>query len=647
MFGAHRQRPEDAATRQGITAAHRPLSIAAGPCTRGGSSLSRPVVVVLVAALLGGAVPAAKLPRDPLARPEVAVEDPPILPLAQVKQGMRGKGFTVFSSVRGPEPFEFEVLGILRSYLGPGEDLIVARLIGEQIEKTGVISGMSGSPAYVDGKLIGAVGYRFGQFTKEPIAGITPIERMLTVAEPSKAAKPSPAGGGAGRGRTMSAWGAGEPIATPVAVSGVFPSVLEAFRPEFEKRGYGPLVAAAGGSSSGRSPGPAQRLFAGGPIAGTLVDGDIAMAGIGTVTWVKGDRFLAFGHPFFGGGVSDMPVSNAEIVTTVASESGSWKMGQATAPLGRLSDDRLHAIAGDMGTHPSTMPVTVRIQTEGPRAAADALTKQSFRVMHHDTDMPLYTAVALANALTSRVGGEKGGTVRAKAKVTLSTGDTVDLEWRAAEDGAPLEVAVALRLLGHLTEIVEQDFADVELRAVDVEVIGESAVQRARVLSVDAPKKLMPGEPGEVRVRLQPWQGPQVEKRVSVRLPRALPAGTYTIVAAGEGFADRVESEGGMRAIPTSFDAHLRVLKSEPPPGSLSLYLVTDKGGLRLDGVAIPDLPPSMAGILSEGGGLSGAPLESRALRLARTIETGVVAGEARTKITIAEAASSSADDGE
>jgi hypothetical protein len=572
------------------------------------------------------------LPNDPSATKLVAVEDPPIFPLKDIQAGMKGNGYTVFSTRDGPEPFAFEVLGVLRSYLGPGEDLIVARLTGEKIERTGVIAGMSGSPAYIDGKLVGAVGYRFGAFTDEPIAGITPIERMLTVAAPVAGARPSPAT----RTSTgsMTSWGSAAPIATPIAAAGIAPAILEAFQPEFQKRGYAPVFAASGtaGNAGGKNP---TRLYAGGPIAGTLVDGDIAMAGIGTVTWVKGNRFLAFGHPFLGTGASNMPISNAEIITTVSSKAGSWKMGQATAPLGRLSDDRLHAIAGDMGEAPSTMPLRVKIVTDGPRAQDDALMQQTFHVIRHPTDTPLFTAVAVAQALTARVGGERGGTVDARAKITLSTGEVVPLEFRASDDGGSLEMPIAFGLLARLGQVVEQDFAKVELSRVDLEVTGRTVVRRARVLSVDATRALVPGKEGEVRVRMQPWQGKPYEMRLPVRVPRNLPGGTWQLVAAGAGESSRVERDGGLVPQPTSFAQHVTALRDEPPPGSLSVYLVDDEGGLRVDGSAMPDLPPSLAGLLSEGGGLSGAPVEARAVRLVRSVDDGVVVGEARAKIIL------------
>jgi len=137
-------------------------------------------------------VAALALPPDPTAGGNI-VEDPPVFPLKDIKPGLHGKGYTVFDSRKGLEPFDVEILGVMEGYLGPGEDLIIAKLAGKEIERTGVIAGMSGSPVYIDGKLVGAVGYRFGQFTKDPIAGITPIERMMTAATPAPIRPKGPA----------------------------------------------------------------------------------------------------------------------------------------------------------------------------------------------------------------------------------------------------------------------------------------------------------------------------------------------------------------------------------------------------------------------------------------------------------------------
>ena len=571
------------------------------------------------------------LPKDPLAIGAVDLESPPIFPLKDIKPGLRGTGHTVFASGRGPEPFGFEVLGVMRGYLGPGEDLIIARLIGEQIERTGVISGMSGSPAYIDGKLVGAVGYRFGQFTKDAIAGITPIERMLTGA-------PLPSTSSSLRRPVAvdTPWGRAEPIAIPISVSGLDPAVAAAFSPLLKERGYGPMVA-AGASSSSTDEKPV-RFYPAGPIAGLMVDGDIKMAGIGTVTWVKGNRFLAFGHPFMGTGASAMPVSNAEILTTVASASGSWKMGQATAAVGRLTDDRLHAIAGTMGDPPPMVPVTLAFDVPGPRKVSDAKTVLNFRVMDHPTDTPMFAAMAIANALQNRISVEKGGTFDVDLRVTMSTGDVVPLTARVADEANDPAMPAAFAVLAALTTLTESDLAEAKLRSVDVKVRGRAEVDRMKIVAASMTSSARAGEQAEVLVRLQPWRKAALEQRLSFKVPRGLTPGTYVVVAASDVSAQRIEREGGLISVPLTYRDEIENLLKRPPPGSLSVYVVRDEASPRVQGQAVPGLPASFVELVGGAGGVYGVGAsEARASRVARTIDDGVIFGDASARFVVVE----------
>jgi hypothetical protein len=583
------------------------------------------VVSLLVAA------PATPLPRDPQASAVVDVEDPPLYPLKDIRPGQKGTGYTVFSSRQGPEEFSFEVLGVMRGYLGPGEDLIIVKLVGAQIERTGVIAGMSGSPAYIDGKLVGAVGYRFGQFTKDPIAGITPIERMLTGA-------PLPTTSTSTKKPVFvdTPWGAAEPIAVPLVAGGLHPVVAEAFAPVLREHGYGAVVA-AGGAASSSSSSPV-RFYPSGPIAGLLVDGDVSMAGIGTVTWVKGDRFLAFGHPFLGTGVSEMPVSNAEIVTTVASEAGSWKMGQATAAVGRLTDDRLHAIAGNMGDRPQTVPVTLRFDLPGPRKAADQRPVARFSVVRHKTDTPMFCAIAIANALQDRVSSESGGTFDVVVDAKLSTGDRVTLPARLADRDANPALPTAFAVLAALSNVVDSDFTRVELSSVDVTVTGRVQVERERIVSAAVVGAASAGQKVQVAVRLQPVEGAAHDTRLEFTVPRGLAPGAYGVVVAGDAAAARIEREGGLVSLPLSFADELALLRASPPPGSLSVYLVRDEATPRLGGRGLPGLPSSLLELTGGTGGLvGGGAWDTRVTRLQRTTGAGVIVGEASARLIVSE----------
>ncbi len=626
-------------------------------------------MVVIACALLPLVVAAAPLvlQKDPSVSAAVAVEGPPIFPVAELKPGQIAQGFTVFASARGPEPFSAEILGVMRSYLGPGEDLIIARLIGQQIERTGVISGMSGSPVYIDGKLVGAVSYRLGQFTPEPIAGITPIERMLTGAVAPTSVKAAP--GKRVFGETP--WGRAEPIAIPLMVSGLAPGVAEGFSALLDERGYGALMAAGSAASGPTStpsmtttlatatvPTPAattsrtqpsspasmppmtpRRFYASGPIAGLMVDGDVQLAGIGTVTWVKGDRFLAFGHPYMGTGISTMPVGNAEIVTTVASQAGSWKLGQATSVMGRLTDDRLHAIAGTMGERARTIPVDLVIDTWSPRKDADAKVALHFDVMDHPSDTPMFAAIAIANALQGRVGLEHGGTFDVIAELTTTRGDRVVLPARVADDVANPAVPTALAVLAGVTNVVQSEFADVKLASLKVRAQARADIDIARIVEASVLGSVRAGESASIAVRLQPWHQPAREERITVKVPRGLPPGTYAVVVASDGQAQRVEQEGGLLPLQRSYKDQLAQLQSRPPPGTLSVYLLREQEHVRLNGEALPGLPPSLRAVTSGAGGAWGSSIgDARATLLARTPPVpGVIVGDAKARLVVIE----------
>ena len=571
------------------------------------------------------------------------MSNPPVFPLSEVRRGVEGIGYTVFDSATGPEAFGVVVLGVMRNYLGPGEDLIIARLTGDRIRQTGVISGMSGSPVYVNGRVMGAVGYRFGAFTEEPIAGITPIERMLAVASPlpqeglRAETNASPASGSMRRNKLpQSTWGVAEPIAVPIATAGMHPAVADAFSEELIKRGYGPLVpAAATGGGNGGPRMDKSGIYAAGPVAGVLVSGDLMMAGIGTVTWVNGDRFLAFGHPFLGIGVSEMPVFNAEIVTTVASRAGSWKMGQATTPAGRLTDDRLHAIGGTLGADPRTMPMRVGLDMVGPRNSQNAVHELNFRVVRHPTDTPLFAAIALANAMSSRVGVERSGTLIVEGQTHISTGDKVSFVRRVTSDGGAPELSAAMLVLDELEGVVNNGLLDVSLRDLEVNVRRIPTIQHGQITGIKAIRPIVPGQDSTVLVEVRRWEGQSVEQNVPISVPKGIAPGNYRLMALSARPAIRTEYEGGLWTLPGNFDEWLQARPQQPNDGEISLYLVADGEGLYLDGKGFPDMPVSLRDVLSGGGGSQGEVFEKRLARLARFDFGGVVVGSANARVQV------------
>ena len=284
-----------------------------------------------------------------------------MFPLGEVRRGLKGVAYTVFEGVK-PERMEVEILGVLKDSLGPGRDMILARLGGMKPEFTGVVAGMSGSPVYIDGRLVGALSYRIGQFSKEPIAGITPIGQMLEVrdgvATPSAAprAVTAQAGGQSAGGLGMQA------METPVVFGGFSQEAVERFGDRFRAMGMTPVAGLGGMDGTVRQPEP---LVPGSAVSAVLVEGDLSITGTCTVTYVDATRLLACGHPITQTGAVDMPMTKAEVVATVPSPLNAFKIVNATEEVGAFTEDRASAILGRFGARARMIPVEVEVATGG------------------------------------------------------------------------------------------------------------------------------------------------------------------------------------------------------------------------------------------------------------------------------------------
>ena len=310
------------------------------------------------------------------------------MPVDEVVPGMRGTGITVFQGTERSE-FTVDIIGVLENAMGPRRNLILARLDGGPLAESGVIQGMSGSPVYVDGRLLGAVSYSMGSFSKDTIAGITPIDEMLrddsaspsrvaraaprlrlplasdtlTALLPNRLTRPDPFAARPGDVRavglpadTAGALGVQlRPIATPLVMTGFAPEVIDRIAPVF--RGAG-LVAVAGGVASAQTM-PDGPLQPGDAVGVSLIRGDLAMAGTGTVTLVDGGRVHAFGHPFYNLGAARFPMTRAYVHTVLPSQAISSKIAAVGDILGTIDQDRSTGISGSLGPGPRLVPMHV------------------------------------------------------------------------------------------------------------------------------------------------------------------------------------------------------------------------------------------------------------------------------------------------
>jgi len=270
------------------------------------------------------------------------------IPVSQIHEGMRGVAYTVFQGTK-PEPMEVEVLGILKNANGPKGDVILVRLGGAKAEYTGVVAGMSGSPVYFNGKLAGAVAFRIGEFSKEPIAGVTPISEMLEISAldstptsvpvqvrsvPSFAAKTS--GPGLPTTATQGFANYLKPIETPLVFSGFAEDSVQKFAPQFASQGVVPVMG-VGSASDVKQPDP---LEPGSAVSAVLVRGDMNIAATCTVTYIDAEHLLACGHPLLQFGMIDLPMTKAEVLATLPSPLNAFKIVNATETVGTFVQDR-------------------------------------------------------------------------------------------------------------------------------------------------------------------------------------------------------------------------------------------------------------------------------------------------------------------
>src|SRR5713101_2316249 len=409
-----------------------------------------------MAAVLGSA---ATLPVRADAPPKVAVPAPtpaPVptpgvvtFPLDQIRPGMVGIGRTVFEGTRIDE-FKVTVIGVLEN-VGPKQSMIVARLEGGPLEKTGVIAGMSGSPVYIDGKLVGAVAYGF-PFSKETIAGITPIGEMIDATNTSgpraaSARFPTPFGAAgpkapldresfvaalkrplptvplaAGVGTSPSLVGQSlTPISVPLTFSGFDPATFEWARGLFSGMGFTPVMGAGGKGTlpAGSLPAPQP----GGAVGIPLVEGDMDLSATGTVTHIDQNRVYAFGHPFYNLGPTQFPMRKAYVYSVFPSLYQSWKISSPADPVGTIEQDRGTAIAGRLGKTPRMIPVSVHISTSRGQDR-----RYSFRMVEDELFSPVLAYVSLASVLQANERAFGTSTIQVDAKLTLAGGREVRVE---------------------------------------------------------------------------------------------------------------------------------------------------------------------------------------------------------------------------
>jgi hypothetical protein len=578
-----------------------------------------------------------------LALPGVAAQTR-IMPVSEIQPGMVGVGRTVFTGTR-VEEFRAQVLGVIENVIGPQRNLILAKLEGGPLAETGVIAGMSGSPVYIDGRLIGAVSYALGAFSKEPIAGITPIEEMT--AETSAAAARPPGARvhidlpiapdalaaafrrGLGWNRafadraddarfTGAATVAGvssreigtllRPIATPLVMSGFEPDVADMIGGLLRDQGFLPMGGRAAGPRAGDMPfdGP---LKPGDAIGVTFVEGDFLLGGTGTVTHIDGDRVYAFGHPMYNLGPTEFPMTRAYVYTVLPSLYSSSKLSTTGEVIGTLLQDRATAIAGRLGAGPSLIPVTMTLDS----GRAGSKRTFSFGVVKDQLLSPLMTYTALLNTLVSYERQLGTATYGLKGQVLVRNHEPVALDNLFSGDQAAM--GASSYVVTPVAALMGNDYEKVDIEGLNLTFSSAEEPKTATLervwLDDQRPRA---GRTVPLKVLLRTYRGEDVLRTVPIAIP-ANASGALSILVSDGQRLTQSELREARPMQPRSVPQLIRVLNKTRRNNAVYIKLLSAEAGAVVNGELLSSLPPSVLAVLEadrSGGNFN--PLHSATL---------------------------------
>lgn len=492
----------------------------------------------------------------------------------QLKAGQKGYGLSVFKGTK-PEKFDVEILGVLKNAM-PKQDMILIRCAGMGLEKSQVVAGMSGSPIYVDGKLIGALAYGWS-FENEPIAGVTPIHNMLAEQVKQPGARP-----------TTGHYGTPRPLLTPLALGGFSAWTIEQFAPQLEQFGFVPAVA-GGAAESARGSG---RYEPGGAIGVQLIRGDLNATGVGTVTYVDGRRVLAFGHPMFLSGQILAPTCEAEVHTILSNVERSFKMASPTAELGALIGDWQSCIVADTQAKAPMIPIAV---TAANRDTGDEQ-EYKLEIIDNPAFSPLLAQMAIAQVIQVTSGSSRDTTVRMTVEAQL-VADRHERVLRVNDAYFnPNGGLLGRDLFQPIAALFQSPFGDPQVKRLTVKVTAVEARQTAEIRRAFFSKsEVTRGERIPLSIVLKPFGKPEITQTVEVEVPAAndsMKALALTILAGNVAPPDL--------APPDNLTDYLDAIEKQHRATDLVLLMPTVSQGLQYRGKLLKKLPASVVGVLDE-----------------------------------------------
>jgi hypothetical protein len=538
----------------------------------------------------------------PAAQPPKTTET---IPVSQIHTGMRGVAYTVFQGVK-PESMDVEVLGVLKNMNGPKGNIILVRLHGAKAEYTGVVAGMSGSPVYLDGKLAGALAFRIGEFSKEPIAGVTPIADMLEI----NALDKSPGGGSpaasAGSGNTATKTsGPGEPsrlpvqnfanylrpIEAPLVFNGFSEEAVKLFAPQFAASGIIPVMG-AGSSSDEKQPEP---LEPGSAVSAVLVRGDMDIAATCTVTYIDAQRLLACGHPLLQFGSVDLPMTKANVLATLPSPLNAFKIVNTTEAAGAFVQDRHTGIMGLLNKEPEMIPVTLSIHN-------GAATKEiHYEVLNNARLSPVAMMATVFNALHGINDYGEETTYRLKGVISVKGYPDVTLQnmFAPTDAGQPAAFLAALALGDRFGRIYDNPFDVPAVKAVklDFDLVKERRQARLESARTDL-SEARPGDEITVETVLAPYRGERIVRQIPIKIPTSASKGPLRILVSDGDTLDRMRRGMPMLARKLDLASTIALLNKEHSNNRVYVSLLEADPEAMVGDKVMPTLPLSVMNIM-------------------------------------------------
>jgi hypothetical protein len=516
---------------------------------------------------------------------------------------MRGVAYTVFEGVK-PESMDVEVLGILKNANGPKGDVILVRLHGTKAEYTGVVAGMSGSPVYLDGKLAGALAFRIGEFSKEPIAGVTPIEEMLEInaMDRSPMADPGPVKAAISTPTKTSGPGMGSapvadfanylrPIETPLVFNGFSQDAIQRFAPQFAAAGIVPVMG-AGSVSDAKQPEP---MEPGSAVSAVLVRGDMDIAATCTVTYMDATHLLACGHPLLQFGAVDIPMTKATVLATLPSPLNAFKIVNATELVGSFIQDRHTGIMGEFGKKPDMIPVTLNI-----RGASSPKTFH-YEVLNNARLSPVAMMTTVFNALHGMNEYGEEVTYRMDGRISVDGYPSVGLQnlFSATDGGQPAAVMAALSVGDRFSRIFDNPYSTPGISGVelDFDIVNDRRWARLESARTDI-TEARPGDEIMIEALLRPYRGDGKVVQIPIHIPTSTSKGPLRILVSDGDALDRVRHGAPLLGRKLDLASTISLLNKQHSNNRVYVSLLEADPEAMIADKVMPTLPLSIMNVM-------------------------------------------------